>query len=105
MKLYRTADGRWHVPGHQPKNAVRLEVPTDSAGLCDFLNRPAACEPEPSTTPITDRFESRAGRLIDKESISYTHQAVELDEAWEGLSLAQKLHYASLAMEDARNAL
>ena len=37
MKLYHH-DGVWQLPGKQDKRATKVEVPTASEGLCDFLN-------------------------------------------------------------------
>jgi hypothetical protein len=103
MRLYRSDDMMAAVQwaGTQDE-AARLwgrncwelvEVPTDKPGLLAWLNawgdRPANKAPVPIVEPAPP-------------SSSYAAQSVAIDDAWEGLPLARKLHLAALALEEAR---
>lgn len=61
MKLY-FAIRTWQLPGHQDKGASRVEVPTDAAGLCAWLNDrrvpiclPQFVEPQLADEPAGDK--------------------------------------------------
>lgn len=118
MKLYynsiRPGD-LWQLPGHQDKAASKVEIPTDAAGLCAWLNarRVPIClalvKPELSAEQAYgfDPTQPEPGPAPepDKPAIplpSFAHQSVAIDDAWAALPLARKLHFAALAMEDAR---
>ena len=77
---------------------VQTNVPTDHVGLCDFLNSlhdsgPTSAPPVETSSPPPPSGSALldAGRTVD--------------EAWQTLSLSRKLHFAALAMEDARDSL
>jgi len=63
MKVYLSKDGRFEAPGKQSKGAEKIDVPTDTAGLVDYLNELTAnvppqdaleFEPAPPPTPGPD---------------------------------------------------
>lgn len=104
MRLYQSPDGVWTGTQADAKAHARdanttwkeTEVPVDKAGLMAFLNQHrvgAASSVSPAPAPAAPP---------PPPPSSYTHESVALDDAWEGLSLARKLHFAALAMEDAR---
>lgn len=79
----------------------QVEVPTDKEGLIAYLNslidaRSDQCAP--------DEFEAVVVRQDPPvpPQPSYTAISIAIDEAWEGLALARRLHYAALAVEAAR---
>jgi hypothetical protein len=45
MKVYLSKDGRFEAPGKQSKGAEKIDVPTDTAGLVDYLNELTANVP------------------------------------------------------------
>jgi hypothetical protein len=104
MKLYQSPDGVWTGTQADAKAHAReagvswreVEVPTDKAGLMAFLNehRVGAKQPNELASVVPQATASPAQ--------GYTHSSVALDEAWQGLSLARKLHFSALAMEEAR---
>lgn len=103
MKLY-IANGQY-VGTQADARAINkqfdeAEVPVDKAGLIDYLNR---------YTPIgflqsEDEFTTVVERQ-DQPMPSYADRTIAIDEVWEALPLARKLHFAAMAMEDARTAL
>lgn len=110
MKLYITAAGVYagtQVEAKADGKGWQLEeVPTDKYGLIDYLNKlvhkgsglpPFAPEPVAPPTPEERKFLTDGPRPV-----SYTDQSVAIDEVWDKLPLARKLHFAALAMEDAR---
>ena len=81
------------------------DVPTDKDGLMAYLNgqeRLSALDDAAVTPTVAPPACLMSAQT---ELPSYAHQSVAIDEAWEKLPLGQKLHYAALAMEDAREAL
>lgn len=106
MKLYITAAG--HYVGTQAdakaegKGWRQVEVPTDKAGLLDYLNRNWANNPA-DEAEIEDTTEIVAE--IANNTVSYAHQAVAFEDAFAKMSLSEKLHYGALAMEAARDEL
>lgn len=64
MKLY-LFEGRWQVPGQQDKKAERREVPTDTAGLCAFLNNLFADVGEPGCPEEVAPFD----QLLDAPAV------------------------------------
>lgn len=107
MKLYRNSAGEWFGTQADAKadkiEFSAVEVPTDKAGLLDFLNlqgteygvpyRPASgndnCEPT-QPAPVAPAAESHA----DKQ--------VRFEDAFEQFPISKKLHFAALAVEEAR---
>jgi hypothetical protein len=103
MKLYyeHTQGGYWELPGQQSKSASRVDIPSTPVALCAWLNERRVPlnmplhQPEPEPAPIP-----AAPRLI-----SYTEQSVSWDELFPKLPIAHQLHFAAMAMENAREAL
>ena len=115
MRLYITQTGKY--VGTQAdakadgKNWHQVEVPTDKPGLIEYLNalrwseQARAVAPEAMTMDEikhSNTPEAQAEYVRRRDGIS---QSIALDDAWEALPLARKLHFAALAMEDARNTL
>lgn len=96
MKLYLAAG---HYTGTQAdarkldRGFIHVEVPTDKEGLIAYLNGLAGEAPQSpppaAPPPATDR----------------SHHPLTFDDAWDGFPLARKLHFAALAMEEARDTL
>ena len=89
------------------RDYVQHDVPTDKSGLMAYINK-LMNETREDALGIGDDYS--AGQPAEKGDDtppadareSYTHQSIALDDAWEGLPLARKLHFAALAMEEAR---
>lgn len=132
MRLYRVAElqpgHRWQRTQDEAKAAARssdaypvalpraVEVPTDQRGLIDFLNcfekdhlLPADPEPEGFLSfeqiDSDPRYNNAPPKPVEPARPNYTAQSVSIDEAWSELPIARKLHFASLAMEEARASL
>lgn len=106
------ADGQRHLVGTQAdaraidRNFVQVDIPTDKAGLrgyiqdllteIDELRLGAGRE----TTPGTG-----ATSATQPPAPSYVQQSVNLDEQFDKLPLAHQLHFAAIAMENARDRL
>ena len=118
MRLYLSPDGVWtgtqaDAKAHAKEHATtwkEVEVPVDKAGLMSFLNqhKVGAAGPvvfsAPSPAPC-EVIEVEGPQITKPAAPSYTHQSVAIDDAWDELSLARKLHFAALAMEEARTKL
>lgn len=94
MKLY-IHDGMYYRAGTQPKGATKVDVPTDAAGLVDYLNAYG--------TGVSTRIAEAKPVVTDVQTPVPAPLAME--DAFEALPLATKLHYASLALEEARMAI
>lgn len=119
MKLY-TVLGTYYGTQAEAHKAAReaggtflqVEVPTDKAGLIDYLNQKRTIystvdadyldvvkdvneDLDPSLAPTFTPTHVDKGAAV-------TAASLDLDEQWEGLPLARKLHFAALAVEDAR---
>lgn len=116
MNLYITATGRYAGTQAEAKADGKgwtpEVVPTDKPGLIAYLN---ALSLKEKMLQATADIISRDDLLLEGDPNhepsqfegleprpSYTHQSVELDEQWDKLPLARKLHFAALAMEEAR---
>jgi hypothetical protein len=109
MKLYNNGH-QWQLPGQQDKHADRVEIPTDAAGLCQWLNnrRLAAPSAQPELRAVHDHQSNEPNRFkVEglREAKSYTAQSLSFEDAFAAMPLSLKLHYAALAMEAARDAL
>lgn len=102
MKLY-IANGRYI--GTQAdakkldKDFEQVEVPTDKEGLLDYLNGLSrdVSGPADEYTTIVERQDPPV-----PTGPSHSDQSVAIDDAWDALPLARKLHFGSLALEEAR---
>lgn len=127
MRLYRIVGSAWAGTQAEAKklsaeyNAPwhEAEIPTDKPGLLAFLNSTGArwrAEPPAPAVERTpagqfdpmagDPIPSREQQLDEGYSLDGTragsHPSLTFDDAWDGFPLARKLHFAALAMEDAR---
>jgi len=57
MKLYLSTAGVWEAPGKQSKGAEKIDVPTDTAGLVDFLNTQSAIDKDYGPEPEFDEVD------------------------------------------------
>lgn len=76
--------------------------------LTHFLNGRESASPtfitrDEIVNSNTPEAQLEARRIADPDS--YSAQSLSLDDAWEALPVARKLHFAALAMEAARDAL
>ena len=107
MRLYRdqtmTGAGQWTGTQDEANRDFGrgqwklVEVPTDKAGLIAWLNalgRATAATAPPPPVPAPPARDPAP---------SYAQTSLALDDAWEALPLVRKLHFAALAMEDARD--
>jgi hypothetical protein len=115
MKLYQTPGGTWagsekdwsdamKAEGLSPKaykDRKTVEVPTSKAALMEFLtfhnvnvvNPAPVAAPQPPLPPARPPEATTASQPLD------------LDDLFEAAPLAQQLHLASLACENARSAI
>ncbi len=105
MRLYRDAHGV--IVGTQVeakrmgKGWEQIDVPVDKPGLIYWLNNDHAVE-VPANAERDAEFVERVATI---HRPSYTEQSVSIDEEWDKLSLARQLHFAAVAMENARLSL
>jgi hypothetical protein len=83
-----------------------VEVPTDKAGLIDYLNRlianaPRAEDPDRVVKDVNEDIEP----TLAPKARPYAELSTNLDELFAGAPLAHRLTLASLALEDARVAI
>lgn len=111
MKLYLVNDSngnalRFEGTQSDAKSASKLaegdfeqfEVPTDKAGLIEFLNTGNPLTGQPSE----DSYETVVERQ-DPQGPSSSDVSIAIEDAWDKLPLATQLHYAARAVEDARD--
>lgn len=75
-----------------------VDVPTDKAGLIDWLNAQRPTAPQ-FISQVSAEGEQPVERYLPT---SYAQRSVELDADFEALPLAHQLHLAALALENAR---
>ena len=105
MIFYTAIDelGRKHLVGTQAdarainKQFEQIDIPTDKAGLMayvqDLMDQVGASEaPAAVSVPVQAPAPP-----------SYAHYSVKLDEEFEKLPIAHQLHFAAMAMENARS--
>lgn len=105
MRLYLTSAGWCGTQAEARafgKDFDQIEVPTDKAGLIAFLNG--------QFNATNDLVESRDEVIAAATPVvvpvqSYADFTTRLDDAVAAAPLAQRLTWASLALEDARTAL
>lgn len=113
MRLYTTAAGVYvgtQVEAKRDGKGWQAEiVPTDKTGLIDYLNKlkfgDCVDMIEPEQPPLTEDEQETPHSFrqpMAQPAPGYTEHSVAIDDAWEGLPLARKLHFAALAMEEAR---
>lgn len=78
---------------------AQVEVPTDKQGLIDYLNE--LSHPIANGDQFTDVY-VRHDPPVEREVIR--DNPLQYDDAWDQFPLAKKLHFASLALEEARDA-
>lgn len=95
MKLY-IHDRMYYRPGTQPKGATKVDVPTDTNGLVDFLNGYG--------TGVSTRLtEAHPPMVVELSPFAENLlKPIAMEDAFAALPLATKLHYAALALEEAR---
>lgn len=109
MKLYLV--GRKYIGTQaEAKSAAKttggsfepVDVPTDKEGLIGYLNALSGNSPAPT---LQQKMEALAATAERPSVLSHTEKSVAIDDAWDELPLARKLHFAADAMEAARDAL
>lgn len=83
MKVYLSKDGRFEAPGKQSKGAEKIDVPTDTAGLVDYLNELTAnvppqdalefepAPPPPPPTPSHDVIAAKVSAFKTNEILEF----------------------------------
>lgn len=119
MRLYKTDMGGWAGTQADARKLAlsdgseglwkQVEVPTDKPGLLAFLNDPFAWSPDSEAAPVMSRDQqldqgysldgTKAGNLSHAESL------VLFEDEFEAFPLARKLHFAELALAEARSAI
>jgi hypothetical protein len=106
MKMYRVGDAHYVTQDDAKKGAkirgldwAAVDVPVKIRDLAEYLNdlvdgvllgaTPAPAAPRPDPVP----------------TLNYTQQSLEIDDLWDTLPLARRLHFAALAVEDARTSV
>jgi hypothetical protein len=109
VRLYVTPAGRWTGTQAEAKELGRddggwqqRDVPTDKEGLLDFLNRHGVGEQD-DIARSTNGFPPRQAEPAPPAASNYTEQAIRFEDAFAAMPLALKLHFAALAMEEARD--
>ena len=108
MKLYQSPDGTWtgtqaDAKAHARDNATtwkEVEVPVDKAGLMAFLNRHKVGG-SVAAPVVFPAFSPPAAAPV--AAPVYGDRSIAIDDAWDGLPLSRQLHFAALAMEEARS--
>lgn len=137
MKLYTTPGGQWAGTEKDWKAALKaegidaktydgrrqIEIPTDKAGLMEFLTFYNVNVIDPGAHPAIEAVGGGASppapssAAVDVEALRALHNPEaapppptvpsttmsDLDELFEAAPLARQLHLASLACENARN--
>jgi hypothetical protein len=89
----------------------QVDVPTDKSGLMDYVNRlkadiNAEMHREPTRDEIinsnTPEMQAKAHELMTP---GYTEQSVRFEDEFAAMPLGTQLHYAGLALENARDKL
>ena len=83
-----------------------VEVPTDKDGLIAYLNgmeAPAELSRDEILHSNTPEAQEAAKRLMQPES--YAAKSLRFEDEFAAMPLATQLHYAALAMENAREKL
>lgn len=109
MKLYRTEEGKFYGRrADAGKDAVIVEVPTDANGLATFLTayRSAIYRECDRADMAGDQFETVVERQ-DPQTPGpiIRNEAPDIHELWAGLPISTQLHFAALAVEEARDLL
>lgn len=89
-----------------------LEIPTDKDGLKKFaevlLNRnPSAVDAVTASevAPQVQESPKQEAEPAQPKPAPYAEVSIKIEEAFENLPLAQQLHFAAIAMENARSAI
>lgn len=83
------------------RDYTQVDVPTDKAGLMAYVNTLLAL---PTPEPVEDR-PPPPPTPPPVQAPSYTEVSLKIEEVFENLPLAQQLHFAAIAMENARKRL
>ena len=94
-KLYLEA-GSYVVPGKQGRGAERVNVPSNPEQLATWLNAFAECHDIAQAIAPAAPSQADAGSFTDADLRSL------VEESWDQLPLAFRLHLAALTIEDAR---
>lgn len=88
------------------KDFTQIDLPTDKAGLMatyqealDTIHSMTTKASEPDTSDIPEASEE----FFKRAKLSYAHQQVAFEDEFARMSLTKQLHFAALAMENARD--
>jgi hypothetical protein len=94
------------------KNFEQIDIPTDKTGLMGFVqtlfhNNDTLCDQLAELDNLRHDLTSSMGRENDllNDKPSYVDQSVNWDALFPTLPLAHQLHFAAMAMENARERL
>lgn len=86
----------------------QVDVPTDKAGLMDYINQlkiDVSAELHRGATEAVDSFNRGMAVADAHPQQDPIKQSIQTDEDFEKLPIARQLHFAAIAMENAREAL
>lgn len=123
MKFYLGTDENgkrtlypWEKDIPKGVKAPEIDIPTDKTGLmkaiqellteADEANTQAMQGLGTAVSVLHEHLEEKAAQTEEEfKAKDYAAWSCRIEDSWDKLSLAQKLHFASLAMEDAREQL
>lgn len=93
------------------KNFEQVDIPTDKTGLMAYIQDlftkidGSAPVEAPEVEPSDGEAELPAEPAVRTPPVqpSYTEWSVKIEDAWDKLPLAHQLHFAAIAMENARS--
>lgn len=99
------------------KDFQQIDIPVDKAGLMAWVQMmldetinvvPEAAPAQPYVSPVEDILAASEAAEAAEEAAqqrSYAEVSTGIDELWEGLPLARRLHFVSLTVEEVRLSL
>jgi hypothetical protein len=106
--MYRVGNNHYVTQDDAKKGAKALgldwtpvEVPVKIRDLAEYLNDLVLTVEMNAPRPL----ETPAPRPDPVPTLNYTQQSLEIDDLWDTLPLARRLHFAALAVEDARTSV
>jgi hypothetical protein len=101
MKAYETAEGQLvRTQAEAGKGFATVVIPDRQQDLIDFINRRVSERAEVTERLPAPPIAAPAPTLAEPES--YVSKSVRFDEEFSAMPLAQQLHFAAMAMENAR---
>jgi hypothetical protein len=104
VKVYRVGNAHYATQDEAKKASKALDLPWSGVDLSlklrdliEYINGVVTDE-QVEATP-----KAAAPKADPTPTLNYGSQSVEIDDLWDTLPLARRLHFAALAIEDARD--